>query len=89
MGMGFPIFHKKEVTIDLVEIQHTDPALDKKTRTLTTTKKTFPRHLEMGLGGGWAGCPPRLMPGINRGGHFLLTEVVTINRLAKTIYGDG
>ena len=28
------------------------------------------------LGGGHVKKPPRLMPSINRGGHFLLTEVV-------------
>jgi hypothetical protein len=26
------------------------------------------------------------MPVINRGGHFLLTEVGTVNHLAKSIY---
>jgi hypothetical protein len=29
------------------------------------------------------------MPRINRGGRFLLTEVVTKNRLTKSIYGGG
>jgi hypothetical protein len=52
-------------------------------------KKTFARRLQKGLGGGQAIQPPRLMPGINRGGHFLLTEVVTGNRLAKSIYQGG
>jgi hypothetical protein len=30
---------------------------------------------------------PRLMPGINRDGHFSLTKAVIINRLAISIYG--
>ena len=41
------------------------------------------------LGGRQKFQPPRLMPQINRGGHFLLTEAVTKNRLAKSIYGGG
>ena len=32
---------------------------------------------------------PRLMSRINRGGHFLLTEMVTINRLLKYINRGG
>ena len=49
-------------------------------------RKTFARRLKKELGGRQTIQPSRLMPGINRGGHFLLTEVVTINRLAKSIY---
>jgi hypothetical protein len=52
-------------------------------------KKSFPRHFEMGLGGGQKFQPPRLMPQINQGGCFLLTEAVTKNYLAKSIYRDG
>jgi hypothetical protein len=33
--------------------------------------------------------PPRLMPVINRGGYFSLTEAVTANVLAKSIYRGG
>jgi hypothetical protein len=32
--------------------------------------KTFPRRFELGLVGGWAGCPPRLMLGINEAVAF-------------------
>jgi hypothetical protein len=52
-----------------------------------TKKKSFARRFGMGLGDGQDFQPPRLMPEINRGGCFLLTEAVTINRLAKSIYG--
>jgi hypothetical protein len=51
--------------------------------------KYFARHFEIGLGGGRDFEPPRLMPRINRGGRFLLTGAVTINHLAKSIYGSG
>ena len=51
--------------------------------------KKFTRRFKIGLGGGQTFKPPQLMPGINRGGHFLLTEAVTVNRLAKSIYCDG
>jgi hypothetical protein len=50
--------------------------------------KNFTRHFEIGLGGGRDFKPRRLMPDINRGGHFLLTETVTVN-LAKSIYRGG
>ena len=40
-------------------------------------KKDFARPLEIGLRGEQDFQPPRLIPSINRGGHFLLTEVVT------------
>ena len=43
-------------------------------------------HLANGLGGGQAFQLPRLIAEIIRGGLFLLTEGVTINRLAKLIY---
>jgi hypothetical protein len=33
-------------------------------------RKTYARHFENSLRGGQAFEPPRLMPGINRGGHF-------------------
>ena len=36
------------------------------------------------LEGGHYFEPPRLMPTINRGGHFSLTEMVIKNRLAKS-----
>ena len=43
----------------------------------------------MALGGGQHFQPPRLMPSINRGSYFLLTETVTVNCLVKSIYrGD-
>jgi hypothetical protein len=43
----------------------------------------------MALGGGQHFQPPRLMVGINRGGHFLLTEEVAKNCLAKSINQGG
>jgi hypothetical protein len=43
----------------------------------------------MALGGGQHFQPPRLMVGINRGGHFLLTEAVAKNHLAKSINRGG
>jgi hypothetical protein len=46
---------------------------------------SFGMRLKMAVGGGWASCPSRLMPGINQGGRFLLTEAVTRNRLTKSI----
>jgi hypothetical protein len=52
-------------------------------------KKYFARRLGIIFGGGHHFQPPRLMPRINRGGCFLLTEAVKKNRLAKTIYGGG
>jgi hypothetical protein len=55
----------------------------------TTIKKSFARRFRMGLESGHAFQPPQLMPQINRGGHFLLTEAITVNRLAKSIYGGG
>ena len=38
-----------------------------------------------GLGGGHNRKPPRLIPMINRGGHFLLIEAVIKNRLTKSV----
>ena len=52
-------------------------------------KILFCEALKKGLGGGQFRKPPRLMPAINRGGHFQLTEVVTTNRLAKYINQGG
>jgi hypothetical protein len=43
----------------------------------------------MALGGGQHLQPLRLMIGINRDDYFLLTETVTKNRLAKSIYRGG
>jgi hypothetical protein len=43
----------------------------------------------MCLEGGQTFQPPWLMPWINQGGRFLLTEAITVNRLAKSIYGGG
>jgi hypothetical protein len=43
----------------------------------------------MALGGGQHFQPPRLIIGINRGGHFLLTEAVAKNRLSKSINRGG
>ena len=43
---------------------------------LTATKNWLIEALWKGLGGGHVKKPPRLMPAINRGGHFLLTEAV-------------
>jgi disease resistance protein RPM1 len=40
-------------------------------------KKDFARPSKIGLRGGQHFEPPRLMVGINRGGHFSLTEAVT------------
>jgi hypothetical protein len=48
--------------------------------TLTTTQKILRGVLKLGSKAG---------EGINRGGHFLLTEAVTVNRLTKLIYRDG
>src|SRR6185437_767754 len=49
----------------------------------------FCEALKIGLGGGHIKKPPRLMPSINRGGHFLLTEVVkkiaSQNRLTEAV----
>ena len=39
-------------------------------------KKYFARRFEISLRGGQHFQPPRLMVGINRGGHFLLTKAV-------------
>jgi hypothetical protein len=38
-------------------------------------KKKFARHLGIFFGGGQHFQPPRLMPRINRGGSFLLTQL--------------
>jgi hypothetical protein len=43
----------------------------------------------MALGDGQHFQPPQLMVGINWGGHFLLTETVAKNRLAKSINQGG
>jgi hypothetical protein len=56
---------------------------------LTFTKKSFARRFRMGLRGGQEFQLPRLMPWINQGGRFILTEAFTINRLAKSIYRGG
>ena len=55
----------------------------------TTTKFYFARHLKIGSEAGRKKNPPRLMPAINRDGHFLLIETVTKNLLAKLINRDG
>ena len=52
-------------------------------------KKSFRRRFEIGLRGGQHFQPPRLMVGINRSGHFLITEAVARNRLAKSINRGG
>jgi len=48
--------------------------------------KYFAKCFEIGLRGWQDFKPPRLMPTINWGVHFLLAEAVTVNRLAKSIY---
>jgi hypothetical protein len=48
-------------------------------------KKSFARRFRNDLAGGQTSKPPRLMPVINRGGRFLLTEAVIENRLVKSI----
>jgi len=40
-------------------------------------------------GGGHKIQPPRLMPAINRGRHFLFTETDTFSHLLKSIYDGG
>jgi hypothetical protein len=55
----------------------------------TLLTKDLPRPFQKPLRGGQKFEPPRLMPGINRGGRFLLTKKVTSNRLAKSIYGGS
>ena len=55
----------------------------KKNNVTHTTKKTFTATFKNSLGGGHVKKPPRLMPAINRGGHFLLTKAVTKNYLGK------
>jgi hypothetical protein len=52
-------------------------------------KKSFVRRFEMDVGGGRQFKPPWLMPGINRGDHFLLAETVINNRLVKSINKVG
>ena len=52
-------------------------------------KILFCEALKKDLGGGHIKKPPRLMPSINQGGHFLLTEAVSENYLAKSINRGG
>ena len=47
--------------------------------------RRFPKK----LGGGQTFQTPRLMLRINGGDYFLITEVVTNNRLVKLIYRGG
>jgi len=72
--------------------------LDGQTNVSLTATVTFDSHyykilfceaLKKDLGGGHFEKPPRLMPAINRGGHFLLTETViktaSRNRLTEAV----
>lgn len=52
-------------------------------------KKSFAMRFKNDLKDEQAFKPPRLMPVINRGGYFSLTEAVTANVLAKSIYRGG
>jgi hypothetical protein len=49
----------------------------------------YARHTPKLNQGGHPYCPPRLMPTINGGKHFLFTEAGTFARLGKSIYGGG
>jgi hypothetical protein len=59
------------------------PSIQKHEKSLL--KKSFVRRFEKDLEGRQNFQPLR----INRGGHFLLTETVRVNRLAKSIYRGG